>query len=424
MPREPTSKSPAKRSPVPAAPPAEDDEEPAEIDEFLEELPLAPAVQRRRKKLVLIGAGYAHLQILEWWRDEPLPGVELTLISPFPQAVYGGMLPAVLAGLLPEAEMKIDLTQLTRRCRAELLVDKVVGLDPETRTVDLAVHPEQTFDVASIDLEPANVREDLCQTHRLLVAVNPLATFLSRLEVRVQELLTQYRDAPGPDYLQLAVIGGGAMGIELALCLEERAHREGWHAEVRVIESQIDILAGYAPRTVRLVHKLFRKRAISLHVGSAVVDCDEDGPAELVLESGERIRIDLAIWAAGVAPPRLLQGYRLPKSPDGYLAVQPTLQTTAEVPVFAAGNLADIVEHPSPKADVHAIEQGAVLWDNLQGWFQREELSDYDPPEWFRSFLCCGDGTAILNYRGWGLRSRWMWRWKRRLDQHFIERFR
>lgn len=423
-PREPTSKSPAKRSPARAAPPAEKDEEPAEVGEVLEELPLAPAVQRRRKRLVLIGAGYAHLQILEWWRDKPIPGVELALISPFPQTVYGGMLPAVLAGLLPEAELKIDLTKLTRRCRAELIVDKVVGLDPETRAVDLAVHPEQTFDVASIDIEPANIREELCQTHRILVAVRPLATFLSRLEVRVQELLAQYRDAPGPDYLQLAVIGGGALGVELALCLEERAHREGWHAEVRVIESQIDILAGYAPRTVRAVHKLFRKRLISLHTGAAVVDCDEDGPAELVLESGERIRIDLAIWAAGAAPPGLLRGYQLPKSADGYLAVQPTLQTTADLPVFAAGDIADIVDKPCPKADVHAVRQGALLWENLQSWFQREELGDYKSSPWFRSLLCCGDGTAIFNYRGWSLRHSWMWRWKRNLDQRFIERFR
>lgn len=408
-------------APVAASAPAED--EPEELTEFVEELPAVPARKRRRRKLVLIGAGHAHLQILEWWREKPIRGVDLKLISSFPQAVYSGMLPSVLAGQLDPAEMQIDLARLASRCDAELILDKVVGLDPETRTLELAVHPEQNFDLASINVGAGNVREDLCQTHRVLVAVKPLATFLSRFEHRLQELLLQYRDAPGTEYLQLAVVGGGAAGVELALCLEERAHREGWHAEIRLIEAKPDLLTGYAPRTVRLVKKLLKRRGISVHLGSPVLECDEDGPPELILENGDRLRIDLAVWAAGAAPPGLLRGYPLSRSPSGYLAVQPTLQTVDNLPIFACGDVAEIMSSPCPKAGVYAVRQAKPLWINLQRWCRGGDLVDYVPQPQFLSLLSCGDGTAILNYGRWGMRSSWMWRLKRRIDRRFIRRF-
>ncbi len=395
---------------------------PLEIEEFLEDVP-PPIGQRRRQRLVLVGAGHAHLQVLNWWSDRPIPGVELVLVSAFPYAVYSGMVPSVLAGLLPEKEMLVDLAKLTRRSGAELLIDKVVGLDPVTRTLELAHHPEQSFDVASINIGSANLREDLCQTHRSIVAVKPLATFLGRLELRLQELLTQWKQAPGPEYLQLAVVGGGAAGIEIALCLEERAHREGWHAQVQVIDAGSEILPGYSPRAVRLVRKLCKQRSIEILSGATVAACDEDGPTELVFDTGGRHRVDLVIWAAGAAPPGHLRGYQLPLSDRGYLAVRPTLQSTADAPVFAAGDIADIVDCPCPKAGVYSVRQGPVLWENLRQWFRCGEPVEYQPQEKFLSLLSCGDGTAILDYKGWSLRSSWMWLLKKSIDRRFVRRF-
>lgn len=373
---------------------------------------------------MLIGAGHAHLQILEWWRDKPIRNVGLTLISAFPVAVYSGMLPSVLAGLLPPEKMQIDLARLTRRCGAELIIDKVVGLDPETRTLDLGIHPERNFDAASINIGSGNVQEPLCQSHRTIVAVKPLATFLSRFEARLQELLQQRRASPAPETLQFVVVGGGAAGVELALCLDERSRRERWHAQVRVIDSHPEILPGSAPRTVRIVRKLFKNRAIAVHAGASVTECEDDGPSELVLDTGQRLRVDLAIWAAGAAPPGLLRGYALPKTSAGFLAVRPTLQSTADAPVFAAGDVADLVETPCPKAGVYAVRQAPVLWENLHCWFRGERLTDYQPQPKFLSLLSCGDGTAILDYRGFGHRSSWMWRLKTYLDDSFVKRFR
>lgn len=411
--------SPPERPPVTSLPSVA-----AQSVELLDELPELPGQARRRRKLVLIGAGHAHLQLLEWFRDRPIRNVDLTLISPYPVAVYSGLLPSVLAGLLPAGDMEIDLAHLTRRCGAELVIDKVIGLDLETRTLDLAVFPERNFDVASINIGSGNVQEELCQSHRAIVAVRPLATFLSRFESRMKEQRQQLRDSSGSKRLNVVVVGAGASGVELALCLEARARREGWPVRISVVERRTSMLPEYAPRTVRLIRKLFRKRGIVVRLGTAVVDCDDDGPSELVLENGQRLRADLAIWAAGPAPPGLLRGYALPKTSAGFLAVRATLQSTADVPVFAAGDVADLVASPCPKAGVFAARQAPVLWENLCRWFQGETLTEFHPQPRSISILSCGDGTAVLDYRGFALRGKWMWRFKQHLDYKFVDRFR
>ena len=50
-----------------------------------DEVPLAADLPRR---IVLIGAGHTHLQIVKWWARQPIPHAELVLISAFDRAAY------------------------------------------------------------------------------------------------------------------------------------------------------------------------------------------------------------------------------------------------------------------------------------------------------------------------------------------------
>ena len=58
----------------------------------------------------------------------------------------------------------------------------------------------------------------------------------------------------------------------------------------------------------------------------------------------------------GPAPPAVLKGFDLPKSARGYLSVRPTLQSTADVPVFAAGD----VRSGSTKRVAAAVGEGSM----------------------------------------------------------------
>lgn len=385
--------------------------------------PSPPTPPPPPRQVVLIGAGHAHLQVLKWWKQRPIPGTELTLVTAFDHAAYSGMLPSVLAGLYRPEEMLIDMPKLCEDCGVRLIVDRANRLDPVNKVIEFAHQPALSFDVAAINIGSVPAAEPLWQAHRVLISVKPLSTFIQRFEVRFRELVEQWRLAPGPELLQIVVVGAGAAGVELALCLEQHKHELELPADVRIVDGNPSVLADFSPRTIRRVEKLLKLRGIDLSLGSPVEDCDDEGPGTLVLANGERIRADLVIWAAGAAPPMALRGFDLPKTDRGFLATRSTLQTTADAPIFVTGDTADFEAFSVPKAGVFAVRQAPVLWRNLQNCLSEKPLSEFRPQTGFLRLLSCGDGTAVLDYRGLTVHSEWAWALKRWIDRRWVRQF-
>lgn len=405
----------------------EDDEEPAAESKAEAEKPEAepepPPPPPPPRKIILLGAGHAHLQILKWWRKRPIRGTELTLVTAFDQAAFSSMLPATLAGMYQRHEMLVDLPKLCEHCGVRLIVDRANRLDPQKRVIEFAHQPSIEFDVASINMGSVPAAEPLWQSHRIMISVKPLSTFLQRFEVRFRELVEQWRMAPGPELLQIVVVGAGAAGVELALCLEQHKHELELPADVRLVDGHPALLPEFAPRSVRRIEKLLKLRGIDLSLGSPVEDCDDEGAAELVLANGQRIRADLVIWAAGAAPPMALRGFELPKTERGFLSTRSTLQTTEDAPVFVVGDTADFDEFEIPKSAAYAVHQAPLLWKNLRRFLAEKPLREYRPKSRVMRLLSCGDGTAIFDYNGYTSHSHWAWTLKNWMDRRWIRQF-
>ena len=70
---------------------------------------LAPA---KKKQLVLIGGGHAHIQVLKRFAMKPLSDMAITLISDRDVGIYSGMVPGLIAGSYQAEELQIDLVPL------------------------------------------------------------------------------------------------------------------------------------------------------------------------------------------------------------------------------------------------------------------------------------------------------------------------
>ncbi len=372
------------------------------------------------RDLVLVGAGHTNLHVVRQWRRHPVPGVQLTLISPFSRATYSGMLPGTLAGLYQPDDMQIDLYRLTAGAGIRLIIAEATGLQPDVRLITFADRVALRFDVASIGIGSVPSHAELWAHSSRVLSIKPMSTFLSRLEAAV----TRQRSVE--PVLKCVIVGGGAAGTEVAFCLDQWLRRRGIAHHITLLDGHAKILPGYLPQFVQRAQALLAARGIEVLVNQQVVAVSDTAGrpcAELQLNAGGTLAAGIIIWATSASPPAVLDEYRLPKTDDGFLAVRPTLQTTAEAPVFVVGDTASLLDRPVPKAGVYAVREGPILWQNLQRMLAGQKLVEYRPQRGFLSLLSTGDGQALLQYKGWTQHGKWAWKLKDYIDRKFMRMY-
>lgn len=347
----------------------------------------------------------------------PIEGVRLTCISDFPVATYSGMLPGTLAGLYPPDRMTIDLVRLCAAAGARFLQAEVAGLDAPGSQLLLRDRPAVPFDVLSIGIGsvPKGIDE---QTDASVVPIKPMQTFLDRLDLRLDYL----GKSTGRRPLKIAVIGGGAGGVEVALCLPSHIRRD-WpelRFDLSVIDGGDEILPGAAPAAIRLARRELDRRGVELLLRQSVAAV-ADG--EFTFADGTTKAVDLAIWSTGAAAPPLLAKLGLPCDEQGFLTVRPNLKTVADAPVFVVGDSATCPEQPRPKAGVYAVRQGPILWENIHRTLRGRPLVEYEAQRGFLSLMATGDGRAILSYKLLAAHARWCWKMKDYIDGRFIDKY-
>ena len=103
------------------------------------------------KRIVLVGAGHAHLAALRSFVQQPLYGARVVLVTPNARQIYSGMLPGLIAGHYALDQVQVDVAELCRRSFAEYIEGTVVALDPEQRMAQLADGRTVEYDVLSIN---------------------------------------------------------------------------------------------------------------------------------------------------------------------------------------------------------------------------------------------------------------------------------
>ncbi|HEU4427497.1 MAG TPA: selenide, water dikinase SelD, partial [Myxococcota bacterium] len=226
------------------------------------------------------------------------------------------------------------------------------------------------------------------------------------------------RDGPA---LRLVIVGGGAAGVELALCVEARLRARGVHAALSLATDAAEILPG-AWRTLRSrAFAELRARGVQVRTGARVLRVRKDA---IELAGGAPLACDLAIWAAGAAPVALVAKSALPKDDAGFVRVRDTLQVEGHDTLFAAGDCASLAGAPwVPKAGVYAVRQGPVLAENLRFALNGEPLRRYRPQRDFLTLLNLGERRALGAKWGIAASGALAFRLKDAIDRRFVRRF-
>jgi NADH dehydrogenase FAD-containing subunit len=138
---------------------------------------------------------------------------------------------------------------------------------------------------------------------------------------------------------------------------------------------------------------------------------------------GSRWPYDELIWVTNASAPPWLKAAGLATDERGFVLVQDTLQSCSHHFVFAAGDIATMVNYQRPKAGVFAVRQGPPLFTNWQRLLQGQPLKPYHPQTNYLALIGTGDSAAIASWGMFGYRSQWLWRWKDRIDRQFMAQF-
>jgi selenide, water dikinase len=366
------------------------------------------------KRLVLVGGGHAHVEVLRRFARSPVPGVEVTLINASRHTVYSGMLPGLVAGHYGWRACHIDLAVLARLARARLLRDIATGIDLERKSVHCADGAEVAYDIASIDVGSVSSTHGMQQASRNGLSIRPVERFLMAWDRLVHEA--------GAQALNIAIVGAGVGGVELCLAMQHRLRQRAQQNPVlfTVVGASAEILPDH-PASVRTrFENLLRDRGVSVRSGACVVGADEEG---LLLEGGQRLRADRVVWVTGPASPRWLGESGLRTDASGFVLTDDCFRSLSHPEVFAAGDAATAVNRAWPKSATHAVRQGAPLADNLRLILRGHPPRTFEPHLGAPQLIGTGDRHAIASWGPLSVQGAWVWRWKNWSDRHFMARY-
>ena len=202
-----------------------------------------------------------------------------------------------------------------------------------------------------------------------------------------------------------AVIGGGAIGLEMAESLADL-----WGIETTVLEYMDQLLPRIVdPPFAAMLEKHLRDNNVTVYTGESATGLESDAAGRVcrVTTPKRSIDADLVIMSVGVRPRTdLAREAGLLVSPQGGIVVNNRMQTSDPV-VYAAGDCVEIsnqvsgMKNNAPMGSL-ANRQGRVVADNIAGIPSQFE-------GWVGSFImkafeCCigGTGLSCMSAKGLG----------------------
>jgi NADH dehydrogenase len=211
--------------------------------------------------------------------------------------------------------------------------------------------------------------------------------------------------------IQVAIVGGGATGVELSAELRNTAQvlsAYGLHkldprhdVGIVLIEAGPRILPALQERVSTATAELLAKLGVRLMVGETVA---EVAPGVVRTASGKSIRADLTVWAAGIKAPRVLSELDgLAVNRLGQLVVRPTLQTETDDNIFALGDCAACPwpgnERNVPPRAQAAHQQASFLLKAVADRLAGRPLQQFTYRD-FGSLVSLGHFSAVGNLMG------------------------
>ncbi len=378
--------------------------------------------------LVLVGGGHSHALVLRKMGMQPWPAdVRVTLITNLADTPYSGMLPCHISGLYDFDTAHIDLRPLTRFAGCRLIMAEMVGLDPVKQRIFCRNRPPISYDILSIDIGSTPDKSQIPGADKYAIPAKPVPRLLAAWQCYLEQFEQDLKNN-SQAIATISIVGGGVGGVEMAFAMHTRlqqlVERYGQDAKqqiaVHIFQRGGHLAKGRNRRTQEMVERLCQKKSIVVHTGERV--CEVSAGA-VRCESGLVVMCNSTFWVTNASAPDWLQHSGLMLTDSGFLAVKDTLQSCSHKNIFAAGDVATMVNHPRPKAGVFAVRQGPPLYENLKRQVNGLPLKSFKPQRRYLNIIDTNRERAIASWGPFAIHAKWCRAWKDRIDRKFMGLF-
>jgi NADH dehydrogenase FAD-containing subunit len=358
-----------------------------------------------RKRVVLVGAGHAHLHLLRRSDAFARRGIELVLISP-DGFWYSGLATGVLGGQYGAELDFIDPAGLLQACGGRHVRDRMTGLDRNRRSVLLENGDSELFDILSIDVGSA--APPIAGDADGILDVKPV-TNLIWLRNAIEERL-------GSSQLcEIAIVGSGVTAFELAANIAGLGERRGRKISVSIYGRGPIALTELPLGARNLIVDRLARRGVTFHSAAEVVGAEND---HLLFADGERRLFTFAVNASGLVPISIVGSLGLRLNDRGGLVTDAYLKCADGI--FAAGDCIAFCGTSLPCVGVYAVRQAPVLLANILATVEGTALRVFRPQRHYLSIMNLGDGTGLAVRGRFWTHGRTAMRVKDIIDRRFV----
>ena len=377
-------------------------------------------------RIVIVGGGAGGLELATRLGDQlgKKGKAQITLIDKTRTHVWKPKLHEIAAGSMDMNAHEVHFLAQSHWHHFRYRMGEMTGLDREKKEVHVAPHLDEdgtqvtgqrVFQYDTLIMAIGSQSNDFgtpgVAEHALKLESTDDAT---RFHRKMVNACIRAHSQPGPlrpEQLQVAIIGAGATGVELAAELH-RTTREvvsygldridpDKDLSIHVIEAADRVLPALPPRLSHATESYLAKQGVKVHTGAKVARVAEDG---VHLADGSFIPAELTVWAAGVKAPDFLKNIAgLETNRINQLVVKQTLQTTLDDDIFAIGDCAacpwpeknGTVPPRAQAANQQATHMLAQMRRRLKG----EPLTDYRYKD-FGSLVSLGEYSTVGSMMG------------------------